>query len=166
MFPFDDVKTSLKITNLRLQRHLPGTNEFTQKCILSYFYLHGSPFPAFCHAVFKTKIQSPQYCFHSKEQFHMHQISSATRTSKQQICTHIYRCVMNTCWLIWQAIDVVWRMDMQEKWWLSSCMMTSSNWNVFRVTGHLCREFTGPRWIPRTKASDAELWCFLWSASE
>ena len=28
----------------------------------------------------------------------------------------------------------------------------------FRVTGHLCGEFTGPRWIPRTKASDAELW--------
>ena len=26
--------------------------------------------------------------------------------------------------------------------------------------------FRGPRWIPRTKASDAELWCFLWSASE
>ena len=44
-------------------------------------------------------------------------------------------------------------------------MMTSSNGNIFRVTssGHLCREFTGPRWIPRTKASDAELWCFLWS---
>ena len=38
--------------------------------------------------------------------------------------------------------------------------MTSSNGNIFRVTGHLCREFTGPRWIPRTKASDAELWCF------
>ena len=31
-------------------------------------------------------------------------------------------------------------------------MMTSSNENVFRVTGHLCREFTGPRWNPRTKA--------------
>ena len=43
-------------------------------------------------------------------------------------------------------------------------MMTSSNGNIFRVTGHLCGEFTGPRWIPRTKASDAELWCFLWSA--
>ena len=38
-------------------------------------------------------------------------------------------------------------------------MMTSSNGNIFRVTGHLCGEFTGPRWIPRTKASDAELWC-------
>ena len=24
--------------------------------------------------------------------------------------------------------------------------------NIFHVTGHLCREFTGPRWIPRTKA--------------
>ena len=27
-------------------------------------------------------------------------------------------------------------------------MMTSSNENIFRVTGHLCGEFTGPRWIP------------------
>ena len=45
-------------------------------------------------------------------------------------------------------------------------IMTSSNGNIFRVTGHLCGEFTGPRWIPRTKASDAELWCFLWYASE
>ena len=44
-------------------------------------------------------------------------------------------------------------------------MMTSSNGNILRVTGHLCGEFTGHRWIPRTKASDAELWCFLWSAS-
>ena len=39
-------------------------------------------------------------------------------------------------------------------------------WKHFRVTGHLCGEFTGPRWIPHTKASDTELWCFLWSASE
>ena len=28
-------------------------------------------------------------------------------------------------------------------------MMTSSNGNIFRVTGHLCGEFTGHRWIPR-----------------
>ena len=27
-------------------------------------------------------------------------------------------------------------------------MMTSSNGNIFRVTGHLCGEFIGPRWIP------------------
>ena len=45
-------------------------------------------------------------------------------------------------------------------------MMTSSIWNIFRVTGHFCGEFTGHRWIPRTKASDAELWCDLWSAPE
>ena len=50
-------------------------------------------------------------------------------------------------------------------WWWSICwivndMMTSSNGNIFRVTGPLCRDFTGHRWIPRTKASDAELWCF------
>ena len=42
--------------------------------------------------------------------------------------------------------------------------MTSSNGNIFRVTGPLWGEFTGHRWIPLTKASDTELWCFLWSA--
>ena len=44
--------------------------------------------------------------------------------------------------------------------------MTSSNGNVFNLTVHLYGEFTGHRWIPRPKASDAELWCFLWSATE
>ena len=38
--------------------------------------------------------------------------------------------------------------------------------NIFRVTGLLCGEFTGDRGIPLTKASDAELWCFRWSAPE
>ena len=41
-------------------------------------------------------------------------------------------------------------------------MMTSSNGSIFRVTGHLCREFTGHRWIPHTKASDAEFWYFFY----
>ena len=39
--------------------------------------------------------------------------------------------------------------------------MTSSNGNIFRVTGPLCGEFTDHRWISLTKASDEELWCFL-----
>ena len=43
-----------------------------------------------------------------------------------------------------------------------SSMMTSSNGNIFRVTGHLWRVFTGCRWIPGTKASDAELWRNGW----
>ena len=47
--------------------------------------------------------------------------------------------------------------------YLKSCTMTSWNGNIFRVTGPLCGEFTGHRWIPHTKASDAEPWCFLWS---
>ena len=51
-------------------------------------------------------------------------------------------------------------------WWLHktrshNLMMASSNGNIFRVTCYLCGEFTDPWWIPRTKASDEELWCFL-----
>ena len=41
-------------------------------------------------------------------------------------------------------------------------MMTSSNGNIFGVTVPLCGEFTGDRWIPLTKASNTELWCFFY----
>ena len=40
-------------------------------------------------------------------------------------------------------------------------MMTASNRNIVRVTVPLCVEFIDHRWIPLTKASDAELWCFF-----
>ena len=40
-------------------------------------------------------------------------------------------------------------------------MSDSSNGNIFRVTGFLWGDFTGNRWIPRKKAIEAELWCFL-----
>ena len=33
----------------------------------------------------------------------------------------------------------------------SGYMMTSSDGNIFRVTGHLCGEWTGHRWNPRTQ---------------
>ena len=39
--------------------------------------------------------------------------------------------------------------------------MTSSNRSIFHITRPLCGEFTSPRWIPLTKASDSELWCFF-----
>ena len=41
-------------------------------------------------------------------------------------------------------------------------MVTPSNGNIFLVIGLWCGEFTGHRWIPFTKASEAELWWFLW----
>ena len=59
------------------------------------------------------------------------------------------------------------RLSWLPQGWVLLLMMTSSNGNIFRVTGSLCQEFTGHRWIPLTKASDAELFlCFLWSAPE
>ena len=45
-------------------------------------------------------------------------------------------------------------------------MITSSNGNLFRVTGPLWGKFTGHRWIPLTKVSHAELCCFLRSVPE
>ena len=48
--------------------------------------------------------------------------------------------------------------------WINCVMMTSSKRISLSVTGLLCGKFSGHRWIPHTKASDAKLWCFLWSA--
>ena len=39
-------------------------------------------------------------------------------------------------------------------------------WKHFPRHWPLCGEFAGHRRIPLTKASDAELWCFLWSELE
>ena len=49
---------------------------------------------------------------------------------------------------------------------LGITLMTSSNENIFGVSGPLWWEVTGHRQIPLTNASGAELWCFLWSAPE
>ena len=48
----------------------------------------------------------------------------------------------------------------------SYLMKTSSNGNIFSITGPLCGKFIGHRWIPLTNASGAELWSFPWSAPE
>ena len=65
-------------------------------------------------------------------------------------------------WMLIQIADI--RLGLTCKPGCTCIMMTSSNGNIFRVTGPLWGEFTGPCWIPHTNASDAELWCFLWSA--
>ena len=44
--------------------------------------------------------------------------------------------------------------------------MTTSNGNIVGVTEPLWGEASGHRWISNTKASDAELWCILWSEPE
>ena len=71
-----------------------------------------------------------------------------------------------------KAVSVMAQQNAWTSWRLKSptnvclLMMTSSNGNIFRFTGPLCGEFTGHPWIPRTKASDSELWWFLWSTPE
>ena len=53
-----------------------------------------------------------------------------------------------------------WCSDLRGTWWRHQM-------ETFSALLAICAgKFSGRRWIPRTKASDAELWCFLWSAPE
>ena len=66
--------------------------------------------------------------------------------------------------------------DLVENWWSESTLKVviydqityqkDLNGHIFRVTGPCWGELTGHQWIPLTKASDVELWCFLWSSPE
>ena len=66
---------------------------------------------------------------------------------------------LSMCWFIVESTLIHW------------AMMTSSNGNIFRITGPFVR---GNQWSPVDfphkgqwrGASDAELWCFLWCAPE
>ena len=76
---------------------------------------------------------------------------------------HSITCIWEGCL---QNGDNIVSTSIYEYLQYTKIVMTSSNGNIFRVTGPLCGEFTGHRWIPLTKTSDAKLWCFLWSAPE
>ena len=70
--------------------------------------------------------------------------------------------VVNSFHFIWRSGTRRWhRLQMSCNY-----MIMSSNGNIFRITDLFWKETTGYRWISLTKANDAELWCFLWSAPE
>ena len=67
-------------------------------------------------------------------------------------------------WVFFQAFSLL--MELIFIMGIHILMMTSTNGNIFLNNGLLWGEFTGHRGIPLTKASDSELWCFLWSVPE
>ena len=87
------------------------------------------------------------------EQWEQKFVKSTTRT----YVTSGTACCRNDnprCHQRWQSRQID---DLLQSVRRGIAMMTSSNGNIFRVTGHLCREFAGHRCIPHTKVSDAEL---------
>ena len=51
-------------------------------------------------------------------------------------------------------------------WWRHQMETCSVSLAFVRGIHRWLRGFTGHRWIPFTQTSDAELWCFLWSAPD
>ena len=57
----------------------------------------------------------------------------------------------------------------QSLWWWNHMINPHDDvikWKHFPRYWPFVRGIHRSRWIPRTKASDAELWCFLWSQPE
>ena len=98
----------------------------------------------------------------------MDKMATVRRIRKATWCTYTGSTVFS-CIVI--VVYVISRLDKDGKvsnykeqvcqWQLINSDIFALNGNIFRVTGHLCGEFTGRRWIPRTKACDAELWFFF-----
>ena len=77
-----------------------------------------------------------------------------------------YKCLWSNFWMLVANIIVFCLMVHFASKSMSYAMLTSSNGNIVRITGLLWGESIGHRWIPLMKASDVELWCFLWSVPE
>ena len=58
---------------------------------------------------------------------------------------------------------LIWQADVSKSDTLDDDVI---KWKHFPRYWPFVREFTGHWRIPLTKASDAEIWCFLWSAIE
>ena len=56
--------------------------------------------------------------------------------------------------------------DVANRYVTMCYMMTSSNGNISALLAPLWGESTGHRCIPLTKASDSDIYCFLWSTPE
>ena len=93
----------------------------------------------------------------------MDRINRYQTTTKQNKAQTVYIIIETyyTWCLMWIPVWII-PLSSKERGNPAPFMMTSSNGNIFCVTGHLCGEFTGLQWIPRTKASDAELCCFFY----
>ena len=75
---------------------------------------------------------------------------------KQTVKNNEHTSIMAWIWTQhWMTEN--WSMYLSEQYNNIAHMMTSSNGNILRVTGPLCLEFPGHRWIPLTKANNAEL---------
>ena len=117
----------------------------------------------YCRAIhFRWKNTESNYKYGGKPNNFIQQIwtsigNTANRTNPAYSMSHV---VSTLCLIIY--LNGLMRLVFQ--YWFG-IMMTSSNGNMFRVTGHLCGKFTGTRRLPCTKASGAEFCCFSWFAS-
>ena len=83
--------------------------------------------------------------------------SSAFAICREKLKVHVYMIQALTLPIIMQRLlinvgPLSWRTQSSE------IMMTTSNGNIFRVTDHLYREFTGHRWIPHGALMASLIW--------
>ena len=94
--------------------------------------------------------------------------AETTAVTRLQIMPHSSLCMARCNWdhftikTLGNCCDI--EICKVQKWHkqMHRIMKMSSDGSIFRITGPLCGEFTSHRWIPLTKASNTELWCFLW----
>ena len=70
----------------------------------------------------------------------------------------------SVCYLL--TLYIYWSHEINISQWEASCHDDVIKWKHLPRNWPFVRGIHRSRWIPHTKASDAELWCFLWSASE
>ena len=134
-------KICLKSTCLKFRSDFPGANELTTT--------------AFCQNVDRLVYSIPWF---------VHMVCDSIWRVPRGFMGYIFPYYSGLLHWRWDWLDA--SKVMRGLWAKGSVqlhdnMMTSSNGNIFQVTGHLWGESTGDRWIPLTMASVVKLWCSL-----
>ena len=94
-------------------------------------------------------------------QQHLTMLTSSTRKLLARDRTGFFRAYLlinDFTYFCWSMALFKMAHEITRKLTASWLTMTSSNENIFRVTGPLWGESTGHRWIPFTKTRNVELW--------
>ena len=104
--------------------------------------------------LFLLNTVSPVEMIFSNNIFKCHFLNENIRSSNWILLKSVPVGPINVKLILIQVMDWWWKVS---KPWLKQIMMTSSNWKIFCITGHLCGEFTSHREYPLTKANEVEL---------
>ena len=159
---YELINQQIACTNMMMLLWLLLRHWGRKKVIIKYYYYQKNFFEL-TYSQFNISLQNFSMLYFSVEwlYYSLHLPRVDKMSLKCQLCqlfSHLRNASLNVAHG-WILNDICWSQN-------SLFHDDVTKWKHFPRNWPFVRGIHRSRWIPHTKASDAELWCFLWSAPE